>query len=439
MRVSIFGAGYVGAVTGACFAREGHDIVAVDKNPQKVELLQAGLSPIVEEGMSELVAEVIASGKLRATADSLQAVRDSEVSFVSVGTPSEPDGSLSLRAVRAVSEEIGKAIATKDETHTVVYRSTILPGTTEEHLLPILEASSGRKVGDGLHVAYNPEFLREGTSIRDFHAPPFTVVGSRTEEGYRVMEQIYSAVDAEFVRTTIRLAESVKYLSNMYHALKIGFANEAGAVLSDLGIDAREALAIFCRDEVLNISKAYLRPGFAFGGSCLPKDLRAFLSLANQRHIDVPMLQHLLPSNERHIERAYDLIAKHGRGSVAFFGLAFKGGTDDLRESPMVELAEKLIGKGYDLRIHDEHVHTAKLTGSNRQYIDQEIPHLDKLMRESPEMALDGADLIVVAKAEPDVVAAIGKAPPHLPIIDLHGVAKLQALGRPNYRGICWP
>jgi GDP-mannose 6-dehydrogenase len=438
MRISIFGAGYVGAVSGACLAKEGHDIVAVDKSSSKVELLNAGRSPIVEVGIAELIAEVVRAKKLRATTNAVEAVHGTDVSLVSVGTPSQPSGALSLDAVRAVTREIGAAIKTKRGPHVVVYRSTILPGTTDEQLVPLLVESSGRRIGDGLDVVYNPEFLREGSSIADFHAPPYTIVGSPTPRGYEAMDEMYRSVKAEMVRTTIRLAESVKYLSNMYHALKICFANEAGAVLKSLGVDARAALEIFCKDQVLNISKAYLRPGFAFGGSCLPKDLRAFLALARHQEISVPMLGQVLPSNERHLDRALGMIQRHGRGKVALFGLAFKGGTDDLRESPMVTLAERLIGKGFELAIHDEHVHTASLVGSNREYVEKEIPHLDRLLRATPEEALRGADLIVVAKCSKHELAAILAAPAEIPVIDLASVRELAAARAPRYEGICW-
>lgn len=438
MRISIFGAGYVGAVSGACLAKEGHTIVAVDKSTTKVDLLNAGRSPIVEVGIAELIAEVVRSGQLCATTSAVQAVHESDVSLVSVGTPSQASGALSLDAVRAVTREIGAAIRTKQGPHVVVYRSTILPGTTDEHLVPLLVESSGRRLGDGLDVVYNPEFLREGTSIADFHAPPYTIVGSPTQRGFDVMDEMYASISAEMVRTTIRLAESVKYLSNMYHAVKICFANETGAVLKSLGVDAREALEIFCKDRVLNISKAYLRPGFAFGGSCLPKDLRAFLSLARHQDIAAPMLSQILPSNERHLDRTLGMIQRHGRGKVALFGLAFKGGTDDLRESPMVALAERLIGKGFELAIHDEHVHTAGLVGSNRDYVEKEIPHLDRLMRATPEEALDGADLIVVAKCSAQDLAAILRAPSEIPVIDLASVPALAEARAPRYEGVCW-
>lgn len=438
MKISIFGMGYVGVVAGACLAKEGHDVIGVDVNPTKVDLLRRGVSPIVEEGIAELVRETVASGRLRATAATADAILATDLSLVCVGTPSAENGSLSLAAMDAVSAEIGDALRGKRGPHTVVYRSTILPGTTEERLVPILEGRSGRRLGEDLFVGFNPEFLREGTSIRDFHEPPMTVVGSRHEQVHRQMEAVYAGLKAEFVRTTVRLAESVKYLSNMYHAVKITFANEAGAVLKAAGVDAREALAIFCKDKVLNISPAYLRPGFAFGGSCLPKDLRAFLYWARTMDLDVPFLGRVLEGNDRHIERARQLIARLGRPRVALFGLAFKGGTDDLRESPIVTLAERLLGRGHEMAIYDPHVNTSRLIGANKAFIEKEIPHLDRLMKPDPRQALEGAQAIVLANADRLAIDAIVAARPKVPVVDLQGVREIASLEGVDYTGICW-
>jgi GDP-mannose 6-dehydrogenase len=438
MKISIFGMGYVGVVAGACLAKEGHDVIGVDVNPTKVDLLLRGVSPIVEEGIAELVRETVASGRLKATAVTADAVAATDLSLVCVGTPSAENGSLSLAAMDGVSGEIGDALRSKRGPHTVVYRSTILPGTTEERLVPILERRSGRKVGGDLFVGYNPEFLREGTSIRDFHEPPMTVVGSRHEQVHRQMEAVYAGLKAEFVRTTVRLAESVKYLSNMYHAVKITFANEAGAVLKAAGVDAREALGIFCKDRILNVSAAYLRPGFAFGGSCLPKDLRAFLYWAKTMDLDVPLLSRVLESNERQIDRARQMIVRHGRPRVALFGLAFKGGTDDLRESPIVTLAERLLGRGHEMAIYDPNVNTSRLIGANKAFIEKEIPHLDRLLKADPGEALKDAGVIVVANAERTGIDAILAARPSVPIIDLEGVREIAALPGADYTGICW-
>jgi GDP-mannose 6-dehydrogenase len=438
LNISIFGLGYVGTVSGACLAEQGHAVFGVDKNPCKVSLLQAGQSPIVEAGLEELIRRAVAAGRLRATLDPEEAVRATAVSLVSVGTPSARDGSLSLEAVAAVTREIGAALRRKPGAHTVVYRSTVLPGTTEECFIPLLEEASGRRLGEGLEVCYNPEFLREGSAVADFRRPPLIVIGARSERGFRPAEEMYAGLTAEVVRTSLRSAEAVKYLSNMFHALKVCFANEAGAALKEMGVDAREAMEIFCRDRVLNISEAYLRPGYAFGGSCLPKDLRAFLHRAGSLDVETPLLSQLLPSNRRHVDRAFDLIARNGRGRIALFGLAFKAGTDDLRESPLVTLSERLIGKGYELRIFDPDVNTARLIGANREFIEREIPHIDRLMQPDVASTLEGADAVVLAKVGRSEMEAIAALRPEMPIIDLQGAREPAALRALDYRGICW-
>lgn len=439
MKIAVFGMGYVGAVSSACLASTGHSVVGVDVNPTKVDLINAGRSPIVEEGIADLVAQTVSAGSLRATTDVAEAIADCDVSFVSVGTPSAPNGSLFTGAVETVSEQIGAALRDRDRPHVVVYRSTLLPGTVEEALVPILTRAAGRPLGEGLQVCFNPEFLREGSSIRDFYQPPFTLVGTGGDAATaEVLRAIYAGVDAPFIETTVRVAESVKYLSNMYHALKICFANEVGTVLGRIGIDAREAMDIFCQDKTLNISKAYLRPGYAFGGSCLPKDLRAFLYMARQLDEDLPMLGHVLDSNARHVERAYEMIAADGRRKVALLGLAFKKGTDDLRESPIVTLAERLIGKGFELRIHDPNVDAARLIGANREFIEREIPHFDKLLVSGVDEALEGAEVIVVANAAPEALERILQRRPRATVVDLQGVDALRALDSVEYKGICW-
>jgi GDP-mannose 6-dehydrogenase len=437
LRISIFGLGYVGTVSGACLAEQGHAIFGVDKNPCKVSLLESGHSPIVEAGLDELIGAAVGAGRFRATLDPARAVRETDVSLVSVGTPSARDGSLSLEAVEAVTREIGEALRRKRGPHTVLYRSTVLPGTTEDCFIPWLEESSGRRLGEGLDVGYNPEFLREGSAVADFRHPPFIVAGSRTACGRRLIQAMYAGIEAEVVQTSLRTAEAVKYLSNMFHALKVCFANEAGAALKEMGVDAREAMEIFCRDRVLNISPAYLRPGYAFGGSCLPKDLRAFLHRARSLDVETPLLSQLLPSNGRHIDRAFDLIAANGRGRVALFGLSFKGGTDDLRESPLVTLSERLLGKGYELRIFDPDINTARLIGANREFIEREIPHLDRLMQPDLASTLEGAEAIVLAKIGSREMETIASLRPGVPVIDLQGARKLDRPG-PEYRGLCW-
>ncbi len=438
MRISIFGIGYVGAVSGACLAALGHEVVGVDVAADKVAMLNAGRSPIVEEEIDRIIAETVAAGRLRATTDAAAAVVGTEVSFISVGTPSAANGSADLRAVDQVAAAIGRAIAAKPGSHAVVMRSTVPPGTAEERVVPILERESGRQLGEDFRYYSNPEFLREGSSVRDFQAPPFTLIGAAAGDDAAPLREIYASVAAPFHVVPYRIAESVKYLSNAYHAVKLAFANEAGAVLAAHGVDARAAFRLFCEDRVLNVSAAYLRPGFAFGGSCLPKDIRSFLALGAARNVATPFLDQVLPSNQAVVERAYAAIARHGRQLVSLFGLAFKQGTDDLRESPFVQLAERLIGRGFDLRIFDRSVDLARLTGSNRSYIDREIPHLERLLVGSPEVALEGSRIAVIghvgAEDRPALLAALGG---HA-VIDLAGIEALRSHPDVTYEGICW-
>src|SRR6185437_12086630 len=361
MRVAVFGIGYVGVVSCGCLAELGHDVIGVDIAPDKVAALAAGQAPIVEDAIDTLIAGAVKQGRLTATADVAAAVAATDVSFISVGTPSAPNGSVALSAVDAVVGAIGRALRGRTTPHAVVMRSTVPPGTAEDRIIPLLERESGRGLGDGLAYYSNPEFLREGSSVRDFRAPPFTLIGAAPGDDATILRELYAPIDAPFHVAGYRVAESVKHISNVYHAVKLAFANEAGAILAAYGVDAREAFRLMCEDRVLNISPAYLRPGFAFGGSCLPKDVRSFLALADARSLAAPLLHQLLPANQAIIDRAFNAIARHGRQPVSLFGLAFKQGTDDLRESPFVTLAERLLGKGYDLRIYDRFVHVARL------------------------------------------------------------------------------
>ncbi len=438
MRISVFGIGYVGAVSGGCLASLGHEVLGVDVAPEKVAMLAAGRSPIVEAEIAELIAEAVAAGRLRATADTAQAVAETDVSMIAVGTPSAADGSTSMVAIEAVIRGIGAAIAQKQGAHSVVMRSTVPPGTAETVVIPLLERASGRKLGQGLHYYSNPEFLREGTAVRDFHAPPFTLLGVPDGDDAPVLRDLYAPIEAPVHVVPYRIAESVKFLSNAYHALKLAFANEAGAILSEYGVDAPAAFRLFCEDRTLNISPAYLRPGFAFGGSCLPKDVRSFLSLARQKSVAAPMLGQILPSNTAIVERAYEAVARHGRQPVSLIGLAFKQGTDDLRESPFVTLAERLIGRGFDLRIFDRFVNVAALLGANRAYIDREIPHLERLMVASPKAALQHGRIVVVGHVGADDRAALLTALDGHVVIDLANIAALRGARDVTYQGICW-
>ena len=355
-----------------------------------------------------------------------------------VGTPSAANGSVALGAVDGVVKAIGAAIRIKPGPHVVVMRSTVPPGTAEDRIIPLLEQASGRRLGEGLFYYSNPEFLREGSSVRDFRQPPFTLIGAPPGDDAPVLREIYGAIDAPVHLTSIRVAESVKHISNVFHAVKLTFANEAGAILAAHGVDAREALRLLCEDRVLNISPAYLRPGFAFGGSCLPKDVRSFLALADQRNLAAPMLRHLMPANQAIIDRTFEAVARHGRQAVALFGLAFKRGTDDLRESPFVLLAEKLLGKGYDLRIYDRSVQVATLMGSNRAYIEREIPHLERLMVVSPQAALAGVKIAIIGHiAAEDRPALLASLAGHT-VIDLAGLADLRSHAGISYEGLCW-
>lgn len=438
MRISIFGIGYVGAVSAGCFAELGHDVIGVDVSPEKIAMLSAGQSPIVEAEIGDLIARNVANGRIFATHDVAHAVAETDMSFVAVGTPSAADGSVSLVAIDAVLTSIGKAIAIKTGPHTVIMRSTVPPGTAEGRAIPTLEAASGRKIGDGLSYYSNPEFLREGTAVRDFHAPAMTLIGAPPGDDGSELRALYASISAPVRVVPFKVAESAKHLSNVYHAVKLAFANEAGAVLAALGVDAREAFRIFCEDRTLNISAAYLRPGFAFGGSCLPKDTRSFLALASQSGIATPFLDNVLPSNAAVVERGFAAIAKIGRRPVALFGLAFKSGTDDLRESPFVALAERLIGRGYALQIFDRHVNVATLLGANRSYIEREIPHIERLMAPDVGAAMLGAEVVVIGHLDPDDRAALLATLKGQIVIDLVGIPEIAALTGIDYRGLCW-
>ena len=438
MRISVFGLGYVGTVSMGCLAGGGHRVVGVDVSAEKVALLNRGASPIVEAEIGELIAEAAKDGRLTATADVAQAIAETDLSLVAVGTPSAPDGSLDYRAIDAVTGQIAAAIKAKSGPHTMVMRSTVPPGTAVNRVIPALEAGSGRKLGDGLFYYSNPEFLREGTAVRDFHKPPFTLIGAPEGDEATILRELYGPIPSPVHVVPYQVAEGVKYLSNAYHAIKIAFANEAGGVLAAYGVDAPVAFKLFCEDRDLNISSAYLRPGFAFGGSCLPKDVRGFLSLAQQKGINTPFMSSVLPSNAAVIDRAHREILARGRQPVALFGLAFKPGTDDLRESPFVILAERLLGKGFPLKIYDRSVNVANLMGSNRAYIKQEIPHLEELMVDTPEAALATSTLAIIGHVNgADRTAMIAALKDHA-VFDLAGIEALRTHPGIDYRGFCW-
>jgi GDP-mannose 6-dehydrogenase len=437
MRLSVFGLGYVGCVSAACFAKEGHDVTGVDVNATKVEIINSGKSPIVEAGINELIGEMAASGKLRATTDTREAVVASELSLVCVGTPSNANGSLDLSYVKRVCKEIGAALEAKSAPHVVVIRSTMLPGTIESVVVPALEVYSGRKVGEGLGVCINPEFLREGTSLKDFYAPPFTLIGADDEDVAASVRRLYSKIDAPLYVTSVKSAEMVKYACNCFHALKVSFANEIGNVCKELGIDSHEVMEVFCRDTKLNLSPYYLKPGFAFGGSCLPKDLRALQYKAKELDVEVPVLRAALQSNRLQVERAVEMVLRTGRKRVGVLGFSFKAGTDDLRESPMVALIEALIGKGLQLSIYDRDVSLARLFGANKEYIEREIPHISQLMRGSVAEVLDAADVVVVGNKAEEFRDVETRLTGDQTLIDLVRLFETKRTGG-NYEGICW-
>jgi GDP-mannose 6-dehydrogenase len=438
MIVSIFGLGYVGSVSAASFAADGHSVIGVDVNADKVASLNEGRSPIVEKGLDELIRSGVSARRLRATTSTTDAVQASDVSLLCVGTPSRKNGSLDLTYLQRVAEQIGEALRDKRDYHVVVVRSTVLPGTTHEVVIPALERTSGKKYGSDFGVSVNPEFLREGTAIRDFRNPPMTLIGHNYRSDAALTEALYARVEAPMVNTTIRTAEMIKYACNTWHALKVTFANEIGNLCKRLKIDSHEVMDIFCRDEKLNLSSCYLRPGFAFGGSCLPKDIRALQYRAKEVDLDMPVIQAILGSNQRQIQIALEEIVDTGKKRVGLLGFSFKAGTDDLRESPIVILAEALLGKGYRLRIYDENVSLARLVGANREYINTQIPHLSSLLCDTIDDVLDNSDVIVIGNASPGFSGALARTRTDQIVLDLVrlNVDRTQIAG--DYRGICW-
>ncbi|PYN47630.1 MAG: GDP-mannose dehydrogenase [Candidatus Rokuibacteriota bacterium] len=417
MRVSVFGLGYVGCVTAACLAKAGHAVVGVDVNAEKVAMINSATSPIVEPGLPELLREVVGAGRLRATTSSDQAVAESDLSLICVGTPSRSNGRIDVDAVVRTGQSIGQAVRKHAEPHTVVLRSTVLPGTAEQYLVPALLAGAGGRAAT--RVAVNPEFMREGSSLNDFSRPPLTLVGCGDPATASLLRLLYESVQAPFVHTSIRTAEMVKYAANAFHALKVCFANEVADVCAALGADGAEVMRVFAMDRKLNVSEAYLRPGFAFGGSCLPKDLRALLYAARAADVSVPLLASVLPSNEGQVRRGVDAVLASRRQRIGVVGLSFKAGTDDLRESPMVALVETLIGKGCDVRILDRNVSMARLVGANRRYIEEEIPHIASLMCASAEALLAHAEVIVIGNACEDATEVLAAARPEHLTVDL--------------------
>jgi len=437
MRISVFGLGYVGAVSAGCLADEGHYVTGVDPVLAKVELINSGASPIVEKDIGNIISKAVGDGRLKATSDAETAIHESDLSLVCVGTPSQSNGNLDLGYVRQVCAEIGEALRSKSGFHVVVARSTMLPGAMNETVIPELERHSGKTAGAGFGVCYNPEFLREGTAVSDFHNPPKTVIGESDKKSGDILASIYSKLDAPLVRTDIATAEMVKYTDNAWHALKVCFANEIGAVCKETGLDGREVMDIFCKDTKLNLSPYYLKPGFAFGGSCLPKDVRALTYKARTLDLDSPVLNAILPSNRGQVQRGLDMIMRLNNRKVGFLGFSFKAGTDDLRESPIVEVIERLLGKGYDLRLYDRNVNLAKLVGANRNYIMNLIPHISRIMVDSMEQVISHSDIVVVGNNDPEFAKAPGLLSDGQTLIDFVRIADMRS-GDEKYEGICW-
>ena len=438
MKISIFGLGYVGAVSMACLARDGHEVVGVDLDPVKLDLIRSGRSPIVEEGIQELTAEVVGSGRVQVTDDVADAVRSTRLSFICVGTPSSPNGSQDLAAVRRVSEQIGAVLRTKDEYHTVVMRSTIQPGSMEAVVRAGLESTSGKRAHVDFGLGFQPEFLREGSSIKDYDNPPFTVIGTEDPRAAAAVREVFGHLPCEFIVTSVGVAEMLKYACNAFHAVKITFANEIGRLSRSVGVDAREVMDLVCRDRRLNVSPAYLKPGFAFGGSCLPKDLRALTYVGKVNDVTTPMLGNVLGSNRAHIDHALDLVCASGRRRVGMVGLSFKAGTDDLRESPLVAVAERLIGKGYDLRIYDPEVNLSRLLGANKRYIETSIPHIGSLMSTECADVVRHAEVLILGLADPHSLALVAEhGRSDQLIVDLVGVPH-DGLGPATCVGVCW-
>ena len=437
MKLSIFGLGYVGCVSAACFADRGHEVIGVDVNPLKVQIINDGKSPIVEPGIADLIARAVEQKKLRATTDAGEAVAATDVSLVCIGTPGNHNGCLDLSYIKRACQQIGEALAQKGRYHIVAMRSTMLPGTIEQTVIPTLEIFSGKQARRDFGVAVNPEFLREGSSIYDFTHPPFTLIGADDEETSLPLQRLYAGTEAAMITVGVKEAEMVKYACNSFHALKVAFANEIGNVSKALGVDSHVVMDVFCKDTKLNLSPYYLKPGFAFGGSCLPKDIRAITYKAKELDVEVPLLNSILLSNRQQIERAIDTVLRTGYKNVGVLGLSFKPGTDDLRESPMVTLIETLIGKGLKLTIYDRDVELARLFGANKQYIEREIPHISSLMNSDLSTVIEGSEVVIIGKKEDEFRVLADKLNNGRVIVDLVRLFEV-ADARKQYKGICW-
>ncbi len=436
MNISVFGLGYVGVVCSACFSRDGHKVIGVDVENTKVDLVNNGKSTIIEEGLEEQIKKSVDKGLLLATRDYKQAVVDTDISFICVGTPSLSNGAINLAYIYEVAKQIAEAIKTKDTYHTVVIRSTVKVGTLQT-CKEIIEDISGKKHNQGFGVVSNPEFLREGTVMYDFVNPPYTVIGTNSEESNKVMTSLYANIDAPLYYIKPEEAEMIKYANNNFHAMKIAFANEIGNICKENNVDGHVVMDIVAKDTKLNLSSYYLKPGFAFGGSCLPKDVRGLTQIAKSLDLKTPLLSSLMKSNFYQIDRGLDLIYNTGKKKVGFLGFAFKSGTDDLRESPIVTVIETLIGKGYNLSVYDSNVHLSSLLGKNKEYINSHIPHIYKLLKEDVQDVIDASDVLVIGNNAKEFGKLLPSIPSDKIIIDLVRVDK-EKTSKDNYIGICW-
>ena len=436
--ISIFGLGYVGTVSLGCLALEGHRVIGVDIDRNKLDFIREGISPIIEEGIRELIEEAMRSGRVEVTDDAAYAIQNTDVSFVCVGTPSNSNGSQDISAIKRIIAQIGEALREKTDYHVVIIRSTVPPGTVEEVIKVILEEHTNKRMGEHFGLCFQPEFLREGSSIKDYNNPPFTIVGGDSERSIDRVRQVFGHLPCDFISTSIRAAEMLKYCCNVFHAVKIVFANEIGRICKAIDLNPHEVMNLFCRDTHLNISSAYLKPGFAFGGSCLPKDLQALLYLAKTKDVVVPMLSHVLPSNSIHVERAISMVLSFGKRSAGMLGLSFKSGTDDLRNSPLVVMAEHLIGKGMNLKIFDSEVNLSRISGANRRYIETTIPHIGSLMKERCEEVIEGSEVVVVGLPDKPVMEILySKCRADHIILDLVGIVDESKIPG-KYYGLCW-
>lgn len=442
MKIAVFGLGYVGVVSAACLVRDGHDVIGVDPNSVKTELVNHGKSPIVEPGLEELIASGRRNGRLQAVSDHTIGVGHADLMLICVGTPGQANGSLDLSYVRRICQQIGAALAQTDIYKIVAIRSTLLPGSMQSLVIPTLEEFSRKSAGKDFGVCINPEFLREGTAIYDYDHPPKTVIGATDDRAAEQLKQLYGALEAPLILTDLRTAEMIKYVDNSWHALKVTFANEIGRLCKAMNVDSRDLMRLFCKDTKLNISAAYFRPGFAFGGSCLPKDVRALTYQGRLLDVDTPVLSSILASNRVQIDQALSMIFATGKRRIGLLGLSFKEGTDDLRESPIVTLAERLIGKGCELAIYDQNVKLASLVGANRDYILNHIPHIGRLLVESPQALFERSDVVVLATAEKEFGDLVARLAANKTVIDLVGTWNLSHAARTtamkSYDGIGW-